>query len=152
MNTATANIHGTAITVDGIGLLYLGPSGSGKSSLAFDCLAEARLRHLSGALVADDRVLILQDEDRIIASCPDAIRGLIELRYSGIVSVNHVAEAEIHFAVLPVPSNEGERLPPDNEKADLAPGIRLPAIRVPVWSRFPLSLIFARIQTLKGNG
>lgn len=152
MNTAPANIHGTAITVDGIGLLYLGPSGSGKSSLAFDCLAEARLRHLSGALVADDRVLILQDEDRIIASCPDAIRGLIELRYSGIASVDHVAEAEIHFAVLPVPSNEGERLPPDNEKADLAPGIRLPAIRVPVWSRFPLSLIFARIQTLKGNG
>jgi serine kinase of HPr protein (carbohydrate metabolism regulator) len=152
VNTAPTNIHGTAITVDGIGLLYLGPSGSGKSSLAFDCLAEARLRQLSGALVADDRVLILQDEDRIIASCPDAIRGLIELRYSGIVSVDHVAEAEIHFAVLPVPSNEGERLPPDNEKADLAPGIRLPAIRVPVWSRFPLSLIFARIQTLKGNG
>ena len=152
MNTAPANIHGTAITVDGIGLLYLGPSGGGKSGLAFDCLAEARLRQLPGALVADDRVLILQDEDRIIASCPDAIRGLIELRYSGIVSVDHVAEGEIHFAVLPVPCNEGDRLPPDNEKADLAPGIRLPAIRVPLWSRFPLSLIFARIQTLKGNG
>lgn len=148
MNTAPANIHGTAITVDGIGLLFLGPSGSGKSSLAFDCLAEARLGQLSGALIADDRVFILRDQNRILARCPDAIRGLLELRYSGIVSVDHVAESEIRYAVFAVPSNEGERLPPDDEQVDIAPGIRLPAIRVPSWSRFPLSLIFARIRSL----
>ncbi|QEE45829.1 HPr kinase/phosphorylase [Rhizobium sp. WL3] len=152
MNTTPANIHGTAISVDGIGLLFLGPSGSGKSSLAFDCLAEGRLGHLSGALIADDRVFILRDRSRVIARCPDAIRGLIELRYSGIVSVDHVTEAEIHFAVLPVPSNEVERLPPNDEQAEIAPGVRLPAIRLPLWSRFPLSLIFARIQSLKENG
>lgn len=151
MNTVPVNIHGTAIAVDGIGLLLLGPSGCGKSSLAFDCLAEARLGNLSCALIADDRVLILQVQDKVFGRCPDPIRGLIELRYSGIVSVDHVAEAEIHFAVLPVPANEDERLPPDDELADLAPGIRLPVIRVPAWSRFPLSLIFARIQSLKGN-
>lgn len=150
MNTAPANIHGTAIAVDGIGLLFLGASGSGKSALAFDCLAEARLARLSGALVADDRVFVLRDQNKVIARCPDAIRGLIELRYSGIVSVDHITEAEIHFAILPVSSNEGERLPPDDEQADLAPGIRLPAIRVPSWSRFPLSLIFARIRGLAG--
>lgn len=151
MSAAFDNIHGTAISVDGIGLLFLGPSGSGKSGLAFDCLAEARLGNLSGVLIADDRVLILRDHDKVIGRCPDPIRGLIELRYSGIVSVDYVAEAEIHFAVLAVPSNEGERLPPDDEHADIAPGIRLPAIRVPAWSRFPLSLIFARIQSLEGN-
>jgi serine kinase of HPr protein (carbohydrate metabolism regulator) len=151
MSETPENIHGTAITVDGIGLLFVGPSGSGKSSIAFDCLAEARLMGCSGALISDDRVLVTKREEKITAAGPEQIRGLIELRYTGIVAVDHIAEADLHYAILPVSGPEADRLPADQEVFTVTPSIQLPAIRLPSWSRFPLALIFARIRSLHGG-
>lgn len=152
MTARAENIHATAIAVDGIGFLFLGPSGSGKSALAFDCLAEARLAGRTAALVSDDRVLVSRENSQIIARGPLAIRGLVELRYTGIVSVDPVEEAVLHYAVQLVSGDEEERLPPDDEHMEIAAGLRLPLIRVPPWSRFPLSLIFARIRSLASTG
>lgn len=152
MSEAPENIHATAITVDGIGLLFLGPSGSGKSSLAFACLAEAKLMGCSGGLISDDRVLVSQRQGTVIGTGFEQIRGLIELRYTGIVCVDHVAEAALHYAILPVADHEADRLPPDNEVIDVTPTIRLPAIRLLSWSRFPLNVIFARMRTLQRSG
>lgn len=152
MTAPTDNIHATAIAVDGIGLLFLGPSGCGKSALAFDCLAEAKLAGLAAALVSDDRVLVFRENGETIARGPETIRGLIELRYSGIVSVDTVEEAQLHYAVKLVSGNEEERLPPDDEHVEIAMGLRLPLIRVAPWSRFPLSLILARIRSLAEKG
>lgn len=151
MTGETHNIHATAISVDGLGLAFVGPSGSGKSSLAFDCLAEARLANIPAALISDDRVVISLENGTVFASCPEPIRGLIELRYSGIVSVDHVDRAELGYIVLPVSADERHRLPPDDERAELVAGLNLPVVRVPMWSRFPLSLILARIRSLAAN-
>lgn len=152
MTAEIFNIHATAITVDGVGLLFLGHSGSGKSALAFDCLAEARLAHRAGALISDDRVLVCRENGIIVARGPEQIRGLMELRYSGIVSVDHIGESHLHYAVMLFPANEQERLPPDSETVAVVSDIRLPLIRVPNWTRFPLSLIFAQIGSRHGNG
>jgi serine kinase of HPr protein (carbohydrate metabolism regulator) len=146
-----SNVHGTAIVVDGTGLLFIGPSGSGKSALAFDCLAEASLRGLSAALVSDDQVFLSRRGGRAFGQRPEAIRGLMELRYSGIVSLDSIEEAELHFAISPVVSADSPRLPPENERLSLSPDIHLPVIRVPFWSRFPLALIFAQIVTMKAK-
>lgn len=151
MSTASHNLHATAITVDGIGLLFLGPSGSGKSGLAFDCISEARLAGLAGALISDDRVLLSLESGNLVARGPAQIRGLIELRYSGIASVDHVEEAHIHYAIFPVGADEQHRLPPDDEMVEVVTGLYLPVIRVPNWSRFPLNLIFARIRGRGAN-
>lgn len=145
------NIHATALFVDGIGLVFLGPSGSGKSALAFDCLAEAKLTGLPAGLVSDDRVLVSEEDGKIIARGPEQIRGLIELRYSGIVQVDAIVTAPLHYAIRPVPCDERDRLPPDDEQIDIVAGLQLPLIRVPTWSRFPLSLILARIRSLGLN-
>lgn len=151
MSAGSTNVHGTAIVVDGMGLLLVGPSGSGKSALAFDCLAEAGLRGLSSALVADDQVFLSRQNGQVIARRPDAIRGLIELRYSGIVTTDSVEEAELHFALMPVEGDRAARLPPDDERIVLAADIDLPVIRVPFWSRFPLALILARSATMRAK-
>jgi serine kinase of HPr protein (carbohydrate metabolism regulator) len=151
MTGETHNIHATAISVDGVGLAFVGPSGSGKSSFAFDCLSEARLASVPSALIADDRVIISLENGQIYASCPEPIRGLIELRYSGIVSVDHLERAQLNYVVLPVGADERHRLPPDDEQFELAAGLSLPVVRVPMWSRFPLSLILARIRSLGAN-
>ncbi|NBB50016.1 HPr kinase/phosphorylase [Rhizobium sp. CRIBSB] len=152
MKAVEHNIHATAISVGGTGLVFVGPSGSGKSALAFDCLAEARFLGLAAGLVGDDRLVISAADGRVVARGPLPIRGMIELRYSGIVSIAHVSEAELKYAVRTVAANESERLPANDEHYTLADGIELPLIRVPPWSRFPLSLILARTGLLDQIG
>ena len=42
MNGGTLNIHATAVVLGTRGILFTGPSGSGKSMLAFACIAANR--------------------------------------------------------------------------------------------------------------
>lgn len=142
------NIHASAIIVDGTGLIFVGPSGAGKSSLAFDCMAEARLGGKSAALISDDRVIVSHQDDQIIGRGPASIRGLLELRRSGIVRMQWVEQAPLHYAIVPVASANADRLPPESEQLEIAKSIHLPVIRVPLSVRFPLSHIFALIQSV----
>ncbi len=96
-----ANIHATAIVVETTGLIFVGPSGSGKSSLAFSCLAEARALGLSAVLVADDQVFLSLDGADVVARCPPTIAGLMEVRGTGIISLPYQSQAVLHYAVMP---------------------------------------------------
>jgi serine kinase of HPr protein (carbohydrate metabolism regulator) len=145
MTNQLANIHGTAIVVGSTGLLFLGPSRAGKSSLAFLCLAAAKPLGLSSALVADDRVLISERGDEVWAECPPSIAGLMEIRGTGIVQIPHISPAIMHLAVLPVDPAVAERLPPENERIEVVDGIFLPAIRLLATSPNPLAIIMAKI-------
>lgn len=145
MSGRATNIHATAIVVGKTGLLFLGPSGSGKSMLAFACLAAARPLGLAASLVADDQVFLTQRDGAVIAECPPAIAGLMEIRYTGIVRLPHVATAEMHFAIRPVDPATAERLPPDDEQIEVAPSIRLPVVRLSATSLNPLATIMAKI-------
>jgi len=145
MSDRPANVHGTAIVVGTAGLIFVGPSGSGKSSLAFACLAEARALRLSAALVADDQVLVSMDGPDVVADCPPAIAGLIEVRGTGILTLPYRAPAVLHYAVAPVDLAHAERLPPEGERIDLAEGISLPLIRLSSSVRHPLAVIMAKI-------
>jgi serine kinase of HPr protein (carbohydrate metabolism regulator) len=49
MSTTPVNIHATAVIVGKTGLLFLGPSGWGKSMLAFACITEAQRAGLDAA-------------------------------------------------------------------------------------------------------
>ncbi len=141
------NIHATAIVIGKTGLLFLGPSGSGKSILAFSCLAAARPLGLDAMLVADDRVLMAKRNGSIIAECPPSIAGLMEIRYTGIVRMPYVSKAEMHFAIRPIDPATAERLPPDDERIDVTDSIRLPLIRLSATSANPLAIIAAKIGT-----
>jgi serine kinase of HPr protein (carbohydrate metabolism regulator) len=105
-------VHATAIAVGGRAALIRGPSGSGKSDLALRCLALPATgaltagAHAAGALaasaepvllVADDVVMLApaSDGESILASCPPAIVGLLEVRGIGIVPVRHVTGARL---------------------------------------------------------
>ena len=56
--TAAPNVHGTAIVIGTTGLLFLGPSGTGKSAVALHCIGQARAQGVFAALVSDDQVLL----------------------------------------------------------------------------------------------
>ena len=68
---APLNLHGSAVALEGRGLLILGASGTGKSALALRMMAHG------ARLVADDRVVLARRGDALIASAPPALRGTI---------------------------------------------------------------------------
>lgn len=137
------SIHATAIVVGSAGLLFVGPSGSGKSSAAFACLAAARARGWNAALIADDRTSLVVRGNRCIASCPAPIRGLLELRGTGIVTLPRLTRAVLSLVVEPAAPSAASRLPLENETFSCS-GVAVPLLRL--WhngAADPLSLILA---------
>jgi len=132
VTTARANVHGTAIVPGTRGFLLTGPSGSGKSRLALACITAARQAGHFAALVADDRVDLALEHDRIVARCPPSIHGLIEIRGAGIGTIETVPAAVMDWAILPVAAPFDPRLPPEDETFPLPLGRVLPIVRVPV--------------------
>ncbi|WP_288426593.1 HPr kinase/phosphorylase [uncultured Agrobacterium sp.] len=148
MSADRTNVHGTAIVIGDTGFLFVGPSGSGKSELAFSFLTEAERCELQAALVADDQVFVSLQDGAVLAERPETITGLMELRGSGIVSVNSVQSAVLHYAITPVPHPQSPRLPPEEEWLELPFGTRLPLIRIPLASITPYGKFAALAQNL----
>jgi serine kinase of HPr protein (carbohydrate metabolism regulator) len=148
MTAGPVNIHATTIVIGTIGLLFVGDSGSGKSMMAFACLAAARREAQFAALVADDRTLISQFGKQVMAEQPPSIAGLIELRGSGIASVEQTMASLVHYAVRPVKHADTQRLPPEGETYALPGGGVLPLLRIDVGAPDPLAILTALIPNL----
>ncbi len=74
--------HGVLLDVYGVGVFLSGKSGVGKSEAALELVKRGHM------LVADDVVDICKvSEDRLIGTCPEAIRHLMEIRGIGLIDV-----------------------------------------------------------------
>lgn len=73
------NLRGTAIALDGQGVLLLGPAGAGKSDLALRLIDEGAM------LVADDGIDIEVRSGAPVAHAPATIAGQIEVRGLGVM-------------------------------------------------------------------
>lgn len=98
-------VHGTSVAVGDIAVLLRGESGSGKSDLAL------RLIDGGGRLVADDQTCLEVEEGRLVASCPDPVAGLMEVRGVGILAVASVDSAPLGLVVDLMAEDAVERLP-----------------------------------------
>lgn len=156
MSGRPANIHGTAIVVGTAGILFIGPSGSGKSEMAHVCLSAATASGLFARLVADDQIFLERVNGRLIARRPDSIAGQMELRGTGIVTVPSLPHACLHLAVMPGSRAGMERLPPEDERHDMGGGQSLPLLRVAREIADPLAVIadflpFLGFRPIKGR-
>lgn len=97
--TQTANQHGVALVMGETGLLILGASGAGKSSLALSLIGAAQARGDFARLVADDRVVLHAQGGRLVARPHAVIAGQIEARGAGILPLAHLAGAVIHAVI-----------------------------------------------------
>ena len=78
-------IHGSLVDVYGIGLLFVGASGIGKSEIAVDLVERGH------RLVADDIVLVSRKvQGMIVGSSGDTLRDHIEIRGLGILNVRNM--------------------------------------------------------------
>lgn len=86
-------VHGSAVALSGRGLLILGASGTGKSSLALALIGRG------ARLVSDDQVVLARDGDTLVASAPPSIAGLVEARGLGLLRIPALPAAPIALAV-----------------------------------------------------
>lgn len=101
--TGVHAIHGTVVAVaidwDGplVGILILGESGAGKSSLALLSIETCPYRRT--ALVADDLVLIDYDGRALLARAPESTAGLLEVRGVGLMKMRREALVELQLVI-----------------------------------------------------
>ncbi|KZD12296.1 HPr kinase/phosphorylase [Oceanibaculum pacificum] len=113
-------VHATAIALNGRAVLLCGPSGSGKSDLAL------RAIEAGAVLVADDQTRLRRQGDRLIAECPETIRGRLEVRGIGIVDMPTRERVPVALVVDLVAPARMERLPERRSREYL--GIAVPLL------------------------
>lgn len=131
-------IHASCVSVGPCGVLIIGPSASGKSALALELMS------LGAVLVADDRTIVEQFQDRVRASCPAAIRGSIEARGVGLLQAEFLPHTFLRL-VVDLGTPETQRLPPEREYKLIGQSIAL--LHDPVHGHFPAAIL----QYLKGG-
>ena len=114
-------IHSTSVVIDDNGVLILGDSGSGKSDLAL------RLIDNGATLISDDISICRKNSNNIYLYCPPEIRGLLEVREIGIITVPFVERIKLRL-VVNLKSINNERFPKDNYLKIL--GIKIPLINI----------------------
>lgn len=126
------NIHASAVAHGGKGLLIIGASGAGKSSLALAMIA------LGAQLISDDRTDLAERGGALIARPPAALAGLIEARGIGILRLPYLTDAVI-AAVVDLDNRETDRLPP-RRRMDIL-GQQLDLIHGAHYLHFPAALM-----------
>lgn len=129
---AQIRVHGTAIAVGDCGLMLRGPSGAGKSDLALRLIStppavvRAIFTEMSAAadptpsLVGDDQVVVTRGPGRELRiRAAEALRGLLEIRGLGVVTVAYRAEARLLAVIDLVGPADVERMPPPGQAASL---------------------------------
>ncbi|QHO73554.1 serine kinase [Bradyrhizobium sp. CCBAU 051011] len=149
--TGEASVHASAVLVGERAVLIRGPSGSGKSRLAFDLILAGRAGQLPPAvLVGDDRVHLDTVAGQLWVRPARELAGLIEIRGLGIRRCDYVSEAMVGL-VADLAASDAERLPPPETLSICLNGVELP--RIPVAAGFdPFPLIVAALTTTDGSG
>jgi len=155
----STTLHGTMVDVYGIGLLFTGRSGIGKSEVALDLVERGH------RLVADDVVRVRKEGTNVLIGCGHELLehhlevrgvGIIDLRrLFGIRSIRAQKRLEVVVELVEWEDNEEyERLGIDEVHMDIL-GIEIPLIKLPI---FPgknitvISEVIALNQLLKIYG
>lgn len=148
MSDGAPSVHASAVKVGGLAVLIRGPSGSGKSRLAFDLIMAGRSGVIETAvLVGDDRVHLATVGDEIEVRPAPVLAGLIEIRGLGIRRCDFVEHATVGL-VVDLDAADAERLPSAKTLKISISGVELP--RIPVGRDYsPLPLVVAALTTTK---
>ena len=144
--TAQVSVHASAVLVGDRAVLIRGPSGSGKSRLAFDLILAGRAGQIPAAvLVGDDRVYLEVAQGQLVVRPARELAGLIEIRGLGIRRCDF-AEQAVVGVVVDLSAADGERMPAPGALFVSIDGVIIP--RIPADSAFqPLPLVVAALTT-----
>jgi serine kinase of HPr protein (carbohydrate metabolism regulator) len=145
-----ASVHASAVKVGERAVLIRGPSGSGKSRLAFDLILSGRSGQLPPTvLVGDDRVHLDTAGGELWVRPAPRLAGLIEIRGLGIRSCDFAEQAAVGL-VIDLAAADAARLPPPEAFQTTISGILIP--RIPIGVEFsPLQMVVAALTTTRGG-
>ncbi|NCQ23030.1 MAG: serine kinase [Rhodobacteraceae bacterium CG17_big_fil_post_rev_8_21_14_2_50_63_15] len=132
IQSAETTLHATCVAFGDRAVLIRGASGRGKSGLALELLA------MGAGLVADDRTRLWRVRDAVIADAPETIRGLIEARGIGILSLPCVGPQPLAL-VVNLDRDETDRLPVRRHEDVM--GVALPSIGRVAHHHFPAAVL-----------
>jgi HPr kinase/phosphorylase len=124
-----STIHASAVLVAARAVLIRGPSGSGKSRLAFDLISAAGGAVRFARLVADDRAELQPAGGRLLARSAPALAGLIEVRGLGLRRLPYEPVAVVGL-VVDLAAADAQRLPGPEQVYVTIEGIPLARIAV----------------------
>jgi serine kinase of HPr protein (carbohydrate metabolism regulator) len=144
--TASASVHASAVLVGDHAVLIRGPSGSGKSQLAFDLILAGRAGQIPAAvLVGDDRVHLEVAQGQLLVRPARELAGLIEIRGLGIRRCDFAEQAAVGL-VVDLSAADAERMPAPDALFTTIDGVILP--RAPVAPGFQsLPMVIAALTT-----
>lgn len=122
-------MHANTVIIDNKGILIRGRSGSGKTTLALRLIEDAHFKSCFAGLVSDDQTILTRVNGELLARCPDAIAGKIEIRGYGILKYDRLPSAVIHLVVDLVNINKMERMP--HMEFCKIKGVKLSRVSVP---------------------
>lgn len=142
-----ASIHATAVVTGDRGILIRGPSGSGKSRLAFDLILAGRAGQIAPVtLIGDDRVRLTASAGSLIVAGVSELAGKIEIRGLGIRSIGFAQQAPV-AVVVDLDAADAERLPSPQALKTTLCGLEIP--RIPVGRSYaPLPLVLGFLTTV----
>ena len=142
--TTSPTIHASAVLTGAHALLIRGPSGSGKSALAYALIRAAEIGGFA-RLVGDDRVHVEAANGRVLVRPAEMLQGLIEIRGLGIRRLPFEPVAVVGL-VVDLGAAEAARLPaPESAVAEVA-GVPLPRLAVAP-GMDPIPLVYAALRT-----
>ncbi len=129
-------VHANCAIIGTHGIMIRGGAGSGKTSLCEILIEAAAAKGNFARLVADDYVHVSAEGGRLLARVPETIRGRMEVRNFGLVSLECEPAAQVHLIVNLQPLETLERLPESPIEYDQLEGIRLPVVICPEHKTF----------------
>lgn len=133
----TTTTHGSLVDVYGVGLLFTGPSGIGKSECALDLIERGH------RLVADDVVTIQRRHENVLIGSANKVLGHhIEIRGVGIIDLQKVfgirairfqkrVEVEVHLQKW-IEGMDYERTGLEDHLTTIL-GVQIPLVTVPIY-------------------
>ncbi len=155
----TITVHGSLVDVYGVGVMFTGRSGIGKSEIALDLVERGH------RLVTDDIVKISRKAEGIlIGSASEMLRHHMEIRGIGIVDVRSIfgirsirlqkrVEVEVHLEEWDEAENY-ERIGLEETITEIL-GVEIPVVRLPIFPGKNITVIaevVALQHLLKING
>jgi serine kinase of HPr protein (carbohydrate metabolism regulator) len=134
------------VLVGDCAVLIRGPSGSGKSRLAFDLILAGRAGQVPATvLVGDDRIFLEAAQGQLVVRPARELAGLIEIRGLGIRRCDFAEQAVVGL-VVDLSAADAERMPAPDALFASINGVIIP--RIPAGSAFqPLPLVVAALTT-----
>jgi len=127
---ADSTIHASAVLAGPKAVLIRGPSGSGKSLLAWNLINAASQGLLTFTrLVGDDRVQVTGQSDRLLVRPAQALSGLIEIHGLGIRRLPFESIAVVGW-VVDFAASDASRLPATEAATTWIAGVTVPRLAV----------------------